>query len=56
VINELAANGAGVQTDHDVIFERMGSNWVKQSLFFEQRQLPLGQPRESPPSRPLQSV
>ncbi|MFJ9634480.1 hypothetical protein ACIRU8_42990 [Streptomyces sp. NPDC101175] len=56
VINELAANSVGVQTDPDVIFERMGSNWVKQSLFFEQRQLPLGQPREPSPSRPLQSV
>lgn len=56
VINELAANGVGVQTDHDVIFERMGSNWVKQSLFFEQRQLPLGQPRNSFPSPSLQSV
>ncbi|MCB5910435.1 hypothetical protein [Streptomyces pinistramenti] len=56
VINELAANGAQVETDHDVIFERMGLNWVKQNLFFQQRQFPLGRPANPLPDRSLQST
>ncbi|MFH8789093.1 3-keto-5-aminohexanoate cleavage protein [Streptomyces roseoverticillatus] len=56
VLDELAANGARIETDHDVIFERMGLNWVKQNLFFEQRQRPLGQPVELWEERELQSV
>lgn len=49
VINELTANGAVIETDHSAIFERMGLNWVKQQLFFEQRRRPLGQPALPPP-------
>lgn len=44
VINELARNGAQVETDHSTILERMGMNPVKQQLLFEQRRRPLGQP------------
>ncbi|MFJ5925682.1 hypothetical protein ACIQF6_24040 [Kitasatospora sp. NPDC092948] len=47
VIREIHANGARVETDHEVIFERMGLNWVRRSLFFEQRRRPLGRPEES---------
>ncbi|MFB6818643.1 hypothetical protein ACFCV8_29295 [Streptomyces sp. NPDC056347] len=47
VINEITMNGARVETDHDVIFDRMGLNWVRQNLFFEERQRPLGQPNLS---------
>ncbi|MEV4439205.1 hypothetical protein AB0K09_09310 [Streptomyces sp. NPDC049577] len=53
VLSELAANGARVETDHDAIFERMGLNWVKHSLFLEQRQRPLGRPAESSPEESL---
>ncbi|MET7830722.1 MULTISPECIES: hypothetical protein [Streptomyces] len=56
VINEIALNGAQVETDHDVIFDRMGLNWVRQNLFFEQRQRPLGQPASSSPGLSLQTV
>lgn len=43
-LDELASNGARVETDHDAIFARMGLNWVRQRLFAEQRRAPLGQP------------
>ncbi|CAL9640476.1 hypothetical protein SUDANB120_06331 (plasmid) [Streptomyces sp. enrichment culture] len=56
VIGEMAANGARVETDHDVIFERMGLNWVRRNLFFEQRQRPLGRPAEPLEDMALQSV
>lgn len=44
VLDELAMSGARVETDPDVIFERMGMKQVQQTLLFEQRQRPLGQP------------
>ncbi|MEU6862342.1 hypothetical protein ABZ924_03525 [Streptomyces sp. NPDC046876] len=56
VINELAVNGASVETDHDTIFDRMGLNWVKRNLFHEQRQRPLGRPARPADDRALQSV
>ncbi|MFJ9697297.1 hypothetical protein [Kitasatospora sp. NPDC101183] len=47
VIDEILANGARIEADHDAIFERMGLNWVRRSLLFEQRQRPLGRPELS---------
>ncbi len=52
MINEIALNGARVETDHDAIFDRMGLNWVRQNLFFEQRQRPLGGRSELPELQP----
>ncbi|MGW7531082.1 hypothetical protein [Amycolatopsis sp. NPDC054798] len=46
VVDELAANNVRVETDHQEIFERLGLNWVKQSVLREQRRLPLGRPED----------
>lgn len=55
-IEELELNGTRVETDHDVIFERMGLQRVKNDLVLEQRQRPLGRPTGLPCHRPVQLV
>ncbi|MDH6128202.1 3-keto-5-aminohexanoate cleavage protein [Kitasatospora sp. GP82] len=47
-LEELDVNGAGVELDHDVIFERMGLRKVQGELLSAQRQRPLGEAVDSP--------
>jgi hypothetical protein len=48
VLTEMAANGVHAETGHQAISERLGLNWVRQSVLREQRRRPLGRPVERP--------
>ncbi|MFJ7213646.1 hypothetical protein [Amycolatopsis sp. NPDC098790] len=48
VVAEMTANGVRVETDHQVVSERLGLNWISQSVLREQRRRPLGQPVDRP--------
>ncbi|MEU7693169.1 hypothetical protein [Microbispora hainanensis] len=49
-IEELRANGATPELDHELIFERMGLNAVRDNLLSLQRQRPLGEPTVEAPA------
>ncbi|ARF56534.1 3-keto-5-aminohexanoate cleavage protein [Streptomyces gilvosporeus] len=42
-IDEMTANGAGIERDHEAIFARMGLQGVQDELLSVQRELPMGE-------------